>query len=54
LSLGPGYGAIEWTDTAERSLALVVLLLIIRAAATSLAIAGGGVGGVFIPLFVEG
>ena len=54
LSLGPGYGAIDWTNAAERSLGLVVLLLIIRAAATSLAIAGGGVGGVFIPLFVEG
>jgi hypothetical protein len=54
LSLGPGYGAIEWTHAAERSLGLVVLLLVIRAAATSLALAGGGVGGVFIPLFVEG
>jgi CIC family chloride channel protein len=54
LSLGPGYGAIEWTHAAERSLGLVVLLLVIRAAATSLAVLGGGVGGVFIPLFVEG
>jgi len=54
LSLGPGYSAIEWTHAAERSLGLVVLLLLIRATATSLAIAGGGVGGVFIPLFVEG
>jgi len=54
LSLGPGYGAIEWTHAAERSLELVVLLLVIRAAALSLALAGGGVGGVFIPLFVEG
>jgi len=54
LSLGPGYSAIEWTHAAERSLGLVVLLLLIRTAATSLAIAGGGVGGVFIPLFVEG
>jgi CIC family chloride channel protein len=54
LSLGPGYGAIDWTHAAERSLGLVVLLLVIRAAALALALAGGGVGGVFIPLFVEG
>ena len=54
LSLGPGYRAIDWTHAAERSFGLVVLLLVIRTAATSLAIAGGGVGGVFIPLFVEG
>jgi len=54
LSLGPGYGAIDWTQAAERSLGLVVLLLLVRAAATSLAVSGGGVGGLFIPLFVEG
>ena len=54
LSLGPGFGAIDWTTEAPRSLGLVLLLLVIRAVATTLTLAGGGVGGVFIPLFVEG
>ena len=54
LSLGPGYGAVAWTDAASRSLGLILVLLVVRAAATSITIAAGGVGGVFIPLFVEG
>ena len=33
---------------------LVVLLLALRAAATITTVAGGGVGGLFIPLVVEG
>ena len=54
LSLGPGIGAIDWTTEATRSLGLVLLLLLVRAIATTLTLAAGGVGGVFIPLFVEG
>lgn len=54
LSLGPGFGAIEWTEGANRSVGLVLLLLVVRGVATTLTLAGGGVGGVFIPLFVEG
>jgi len=54
LSLGPGYGAVQWTQTASRSFGLIVLLLLVRAVATSLTIAAGGAGGIFIPLFVEG
>jgi hypothetical protein len=38
----------------RRPLGLVVLLLVVRAVATTLTLAGGGVGGFFIPLFVEG
>lgn len=54
LTLGSGLAAIEWTETAERSVALLVALLALRAAATTCTLAAGGVGGVFIPLFVEG
>lgn len=54
LSLGPGYDAIDWTRVGSRSLGLVVLLLVVRAVATTCTFAAGGAGGVFIPLFVEG
>ncbi len=54
LSLGPGYGAVEWTQSASRSFGLIVLLLLVRSVATSLTIAAGGAGGIFIPLFVQG
>jgi hypothetical protein len=54
LSLGPGYGAIDWTRAATRSLGLILLLLVVRAVATTCTLAAGGAGGVFIPLFVEG
>lgn len=54
LSLGPGYGAIDWTRDPSRALGLILLLLLLRAVATTCTLAGGGAGGVFIPLFVEG
>jgi len=54
LSLGPGYGAVDWTRDPSRALGLILLLLVIRAVATTCTLAGGGAGGVFIPLFVEG
>ena len=53
LTLGPGFGAIEWSETARRSVALLVAMLVLRLAATTCTLAAGGVGGVFIPLFVE-
>lgn len=54
LSLGPGLGAVDWARGAPRALGLVLLLLLIRAVATWATLAGGGVGGLFFPLFVEG
>lgn len=54
LSIGPGFNAVAWAGRAPRSLTLVLCLLGIRALATCLVVAGGGVGGLFIPLFVEG
>jgi CIC family chloride channel protein len=54
LTLGPGYRAITWSVDPTHSVRLVVLLLLLRAVATVAAIGGGGVGGLFIPLVVEG
>ncbi|MGH1502850.1 MAG: chloride channel protein [Acidimicrobiales bacterium] len=53
LSLGPGVGVVEWLDE-ERSLALLLLLFVVRAAATFVTVGAGGAGGLFIPLAVQG
>jgi CIC family chloride channel protein len=54
LSLGPGYDAIAWAQDPSRSVWLVLLLMAVRPVATTLTLVGGGAGGLFIPLFVEG
>jgi CIC family chloride channel protein len=54
LLIGPGYTAIDWATHADRAAGLVVLLLLLRALATSLTVEGGGAGGLFIPLVVLG
>jgi chloride channel protein, CIC family len=54
LHLGPSYQAIEWVTSADRSVALLVGLFCVRAASTWVSIAGGGVGGLFIPLVTQG
>ena len=53
-SLGPGYRAVEWALDPGRSLAIVALLATIRVVATAASVAGGGVGGLFVPLVVQG
>ncbi|MCU1483408.1 MAG: hypothetical protein JWN67_154 [Actinomycetia bacterium] len=54
LTLGAGYDNLEWAFDPKRSIALVLLLLAMRTMATMLTVAGGGAGGLFIPLVVEG
>jgi chloride channel protein, CIC family len=54
LSAGPGYSNLEWAFEAKRALGLVILLIALRAAATIVTVAAGGVGGLFIPLVIEG
>jgi CIC family chloride channel protein len=54
LTLGPGYDNLTWAFDPDRGLGLVVLLLVMRAVATTMTVAGGGVGGLFIPLVIEG
>jgi CIC family chloride channel protein len=53
LSLGPGYGAIDWALDPDRTVLLIAALATVRAAATIFTI-GGGVGGLFVPLVVQG
>ncbi|HKN41015.1 MAG TPA: acetate uptake transporter, partial [Acidimicrobiia bacterium] len=53
-SLGPGYRAVEWSLDPHRSLTLIALLATIRVVATTTSVAGGGVGGLFVPLVVQG
>lgn len=54
LTIGAGYDTLPWAMDARHGLALVLLLLGLRALATMATVAGGGVGGLFIPLVVEG
>lgn len=54
LSLGPGYQLFGWLAEPERALWLLVVLLVVRLAAFACTTAGGGAGGKFIPLVVEG
>lgn len=53
-ALGPGYEAITWAADPAQGLVAVAFLFVIRGVASVLAVGGGGVGGVFIPLVVEG
>jgi CIC family chloride channel protein len=54
LTVGAGYDSVTWALDPDRAAGLVALLLLLRAGATVLTVAGGGVGGLFIPLVVEG
>ncbi len=54
LTLGPGYQAIAWTLNPNRAVALIAGLFVLHALATLLTVEGGGAGGLFIPLFVQG
>ncbi len=54
LALGPGYRAVTWLTDPTRDLGPIALLLGLRALATAFTLAGGGAGGLFIPLVVEG
>ena len=54
LTLGAGYDNLRWALDPHRAMVLVVALLALRAMATLVTIAGGGAGGLFIPLVIEG
>jgi chloride channel protein, CIC family len=53
-SLGPGYRAVEWSLDPHRSFTILALLATIRIVATTASVGGGGVGGLFVPLVVQG
>jgi CIC family chloride channel protein len=54
LTIGPGYDTIRWALDPTRSTWLIAAILVLRCVATGTALAGGGVGGLFIPLVVAG
>jgi CIC family chloride channel protein len=54
LSSGPGYRTLDWVTEPGHSLPLIVGLFAFRLAATSATLAGGGVGGLFVPLVIAG
>lgn len=54
LAFGSGYAVIDWITTSDRSLALLTALLVLRFVSPLTGIAGGGIGGLFIPLVLEG
>lgn len=53
LTIGPGNRALAWADESE-ALGLLALLFVLRALATLTTVVGGGTGGLFIPLVVQG
>ncbi len=53
LTLGPGITVFDWL-TNTTPLGLIVALFFFRAAATLVTVGAGGVGGLFIPLAVQG
>jgi CIC family chloride channel protein len=54
LTIGPGYDAITWALDPSHATWLVLAMLGLRCAATVATVAGGGAGGLFIPLVVAG
>jgi len=54
LALGPGYDALRWALDPGRALPALAVLGTIRALGAAASVAGGGVGGLFIPLVVQG
>jgi CIC family chloride channel protein len=52
--LGPGYGTITWALDDSHAVWLVLAVLVLRCVATASTVAGGGAGGLFIPLVVAG
>jgi len=54
LTIGPGQEAMSWVVNPDHGLGLIALLFGMRLAATVVTLGAGGVGGLFIPLAVQG
>ncbi len=54
LVIGSGYQAIDWALEPGHAVAAIVAVFVLRAAATIGTVGGGGVGGLFVPLVVQG
>ena len=54
LGLGPGYHALEWALDPTHSLLAIFALGTLRVVGTAAVVGGGGTGGMFIPLVIQG
>ena len=54
LLVGPGYDVVAWASDPGRSVWVLLAILALRSLATPAVVAGGGVGGLFVPLVVTG
>ena len=54
LALGPGYRALDWALDPQHSLLAIAALAGLRLAGTAASVGGGGTGGLFIPLVIQG
>jgi CIC family chloride channel protein len=54
VAIGAGYGTMQWALHGDHAVWLLLAILGIRCCATTATVAGGGVGGLFIPLVVAG
>ncbi len=53
-AVGPGGGAAAWADTTESAALTLLAVALLRAVATTAAVAAGGCGGVFVPFLAIG
>jgi CIC family chloride channel protein len=54
IAIGAGYGTVQWALVGNHAVWLLLVILLIRCLGTAATVAGGGVGGLFIPLVVAG
>jgi CIC family chloride channel protein len=54
LTLAPGYDVVQWAMDPHHSVALVLGVFALRCLASATTVAGGGAGGLFVPLVVAG
>ncbi len=53
-AVGPGGGAITWAETTNAAPSALLAVALLRATATTAAVAAGGCGGVFVPFLAVG
>lgn len=53
-AVGPGAGAAAWADTTGAAAFTLLAVALLRAAATTAAVAAGGCGGIFVPFLAIG
>jgi chloride channel protein, CIC family len=54
LLVGSGYQVVAWASVASRPIAALAAILALRCLGTAAAVAGGGAGGLFVPLVAAG